>query len=320
MSSPAHHRGQMALSVLLLAGVLFLLARCDLTSPVDSRPFVVEAFLQTGAPLTPVTLRTTRALDAPVGDTSAPATGAEVSLQLGSQQITFQPVDSVPGQYAPEQVVTVPPRAPFEMTVRWAGRTATASGRTPPPIDIESAKVTVPPEPVQAILVDSLRRDSLDIPAEQGYLYPIDVTVTWQTDFPETGADSTYWIRAQLRPFTDFSSTVVDFFLQPEEVFREQALSRGGNRRRWTGVYAVPVASRTALLPAHQMRVSLVRSNASYAAFASSRRDPDRREPISNVRGAVGIAAGVAVDSVRITVDTAGGTLESDGGNARSSP
>jgi hypothetical protein len=68
------------------------------------------------------------------------------------------------------------------------------------------------------------------------------------------------------------------------------------------------------------MRVSLVRSNASYAAFASSRRDPDRREPISNVRGAVGIAAGVAVDSVRITVDTAGGTLESAGGNARSSP
>lgn len=204
------------------------------------------------------------------------------------------------------------------MTVQWEGRTATASGRTPPPIDIESAEVTVPPEPVQAILVDSLRRDSLDIPAEQGYLYPIDVTVTWQTDFPETGADSTYWIRAQLRPFTGFSSTVVDFFLQPEDVFRERVPNQESNRRSWTGVYAVPVASRTDPLPPHQMRVSLVRSNAAYAAFASSRRDPDRREPISNVQGAVGIAAGVAVDSVRITVDMTGGTLESAGGGARS--
>jgi hypothetical protein len=320
MNHAARHRGQTALSVFLLAGALLLLARCDLTSPVDNRPFVVEAFLQTGSPLAPITLRTTQALDAPVGETSAPATGADVTLQLDGQSITFLPVDSVPGRYAPGEVVTVPPRVPFEMTVRWEGRTATASGRTPPPIDIESAEVTVPSEPVQAILVDSLRRDSLDIPAEQGYLYPIDVTVTWQTDFPETGPDSTYWIRAQLRPFTDFSSTVVDFFLQPEDVFRERAVSRGRNRRSWTGVYAVPVASKTTPLPRHQMRVSLVRSNAAYAAFASSRRDPDRREPISNVRGAVGIAAGVAVDSVRITVDATGGTLESARGDARSIP
>jgi len=320
MSSPTPHRGRIALSVVLMAGALLLLARCDLTSPVDNRPFVVEAFLQTGSPLTPITLRTTRALDAPAGDTSAPATGAEITLRLDGQQIAFQSVDSVPGRYAPEQAVTVPPRAPFEVTVRWEGRTATASGRTPPPIDIESAEVTVPPEPVQAILVDSLRRDSLDIPAEQGYLYPIDVTVTWQTDFPETGPDSTYWIRAQLRPFTDFSSTVVDFFLQPEDVFRERAVDRGRNRRSWTGVYAVPVATQADSLPRHQMRVSLVRSNAAYATFASSRRDPDRREPISNVRGAVGIAAGVAVDSVRITVDMNGGTLESAGGGARSTP
>jgi hypothetical protein len=318
MNDAALHSRRPVISALLVVSALLLLARCDLTSPVDERPFVVEAFLQTGAPLAPITLRTTQALDASAGDTNAPATGAEITLRLGSQHIDFQPVDSVPGRYAPAAAVTVLPRTAFDLTVQWQGRTAAAEGVTPPPITIESARVTVPPEPVQAILVDSLRRDSLGIPAEQGYLYPIDVAVTWTTDFPETGADSTYWIRAQLQPFTSFSSgTVVDFFLQPEDVFRERATNRGSNRRRWAGVYAVPVDAPTAPLPRHRVRVSLVRSNAAYAAFASSRQDPDRREPISNVRGAVGIAAGVAVDSVQITVDSASSTGESVRTSAR---
>jgi len=287
----------------VLALLMVLLAQCDLTDPVDERPLVVEAFLQTGAPLEPITLRTTRSLDAPIDD-APPATDATVVLQLGTQRIPFRPVAGAPGQYAPDTAMTVPARTAFTLEVQWAGRTATAEGMTPPPITIDSARIAVPSEPVEAILVDSLRRDSLDIPAEQGFIYPVDVTVDWTADVPETDDDSTYWVRAQLQPYTSFSSTVIDFFLQPEEVFREQQARRRGPRRQWTGVYAVPVEARTDSLPPHQVRIALVRGNAAYAAFAASRTDPDRREPISNVRGAAGIAAGVALDSVRIDVDT----------------
>jgi hypothetical protein len=188
---------------------------------------------------------------------------------------------------------------------------------TPPAITIQAARVNVPGKPVRAILVDSLRRDSLDIPAEQGYIYPIEVAVTWAADPSEAAADSSYWIRAQLRPYTTFSSRIVDFFLQPEDVFRERTASRTGAQRRWTGVYAVPVESETESLPPHRVRVSLIRSGPEYAAFAASRTDPDRREPISNVQGAVGIAAAVALDSVRINIDAAGVQFESEPGSLR---
>lgn len=299
------------------ATLLLLLARCDLTAPVDTRPLVVEAFVQTGEPLSPITLRSTRPLRTAAGDTSAPVVDATVGLELNGQPIAYEADPATPGRYVPRTAATVPPRASFTLTIEWAGRTATARGVTPPAITIDSAQVMVPDEPVEAILVDSLRRDSLDIPAEQGYIYPIDVTVTWTTDFPETGADSTYWMRTQLKPYTSFSSTVVDFFLQPEEVFRERASEGGRAQRRWTGVYAVPVEARTAPLPRHRMRVALVRGTAAYAAFAASRTDPDRREPISNVQGAVGIAAGVALDSVLITVEPTGEAIESAARPAR---
>lgn len=313
MMQQAYPGWRNAAGILLAAGVVLLLTRCDFTAPIDERPLVVEAFFQTGEPLGPITLRSTRPLDAPSSDTSAPATGATVAVQLDGQRISYRPAADRPGTYVPETTMSVPPRVDFSLTARWQGRAATAQGVTPPVITIEEARVDVPDQPVQAILVDSLRRDSLDIPAEQGYIYPIEVTVTWTTDFPETGSDSTYWIRTQLRPYTTFSSRVVDFFLQPEEVFRERAVKQSGGKRHWTGVYAVPVEGGSDPLPRHRVRVSLIRSGPEYAAFAASRNDPDRREPISNVRGAVGIAAAVALDSIRFQVDDAGSTLESAG-------
>ena len=319
MSRPRCYRGLRVIGALLLTSLLVLLVRCDFATPVEERPFVVEAFFQTGEPLGPVTLRTTRPLDPSDGDSTAPAAGATVTLRLDGQSIAYRASADQPGRYVPETEMAVPPRVDFSLTVRWKGQTGTADGRTPPPIAIETAQVDVPDEPVQAILVDSLRRDSLDIPAEQGHIYPIEVSVTWRADVAETDADSTYWIRAQLQPYTTFSSRVVDFFLQPEEVFRERTMKQDGPRRRWTGVYAVPVEGASDLLPRHRVRVSLVRGGPAYAAFAASRDDPDLREPISNVRGAVGIAAAVALDSVRIDVAGNGTALESEGPSFRRS-
>lgn len=307
------HAGLRMAGILGLAlGLLVLFARCDFSTPAEEQPLVIEAFLQTGKTLGSITLRTTRPLDAPVRDTTAPAIGATLFLRLDGQRVAYRADARQPGTYVPETERSVPPRVGFSLTAQWRGKTATAAGVTPPSITIQDARVDVPEKPVRAILVDSLRRDSLDIPAEQGYIYPIEVAVTWSADPSETAADSSYWIRAQLRPYTTFSSRVVDFFLQPEEVFRERTATRAGTQRRWTGVYAVPVESETASLPPHRVRVSLIRSGPEYAAFAASRTDPDRREPISNVQGAVGIAAAVALDSVRITIDAAGGRFESE--------
>lgn len=292
----------------LLAAALLLFARCDLMEPTEERQLVVEAFFVSEEPLGPIMLRTTRPLAASEADDTAAATGAEVTLELDGQHVTYRPVDGAPGRYAPDTSVTVATGDSFTLTARWEGQTATASGTVPRPIVIEETQVAVPDTPVEAILVDSLRRDSLDIPAEQGFIYPIEVTVSWAADFPEVGPDSAYWMRTQLRPYesVESGSRVVNFFLQPEEVFRERAVHRSGDRRQWTGVYAVPVEEEDEPLPSHELRVALIRGDSAYAAFATSRSDPERREPISNVRGAVGIATAIALDSVRVQVGADG--------------
>jgi hypothetical protein len=160
------------------------------------------------------------------------------------------------------------------------------------------------------VQLDSLRRDSLDLPAEQAFIFPVDATLTW-TPPPGDGAprdgapaDSTRWIRALLDPFDPFQSTLVDFFLQPEAIFREvEATPAPGGGRQWQGVYAVSADSADAPLPRHRLRVALVRGDSAYAAFAASRNDPDRREPVSNVTGGLGIATAVALDTLTVTVE-----------------
>jgi hypothetical protein len=288
------------LSAVVLAGLVLVVARCDWAEPASGDELVVEAFLRTGEPLSPITLRETVALRA--DSSSQPATGAEVVLTLDGQRVAYEPAADQPGQYVPTSAIEVPERVPYTLTIRWQGRRATASGRTPPAVQVESLEIDVSDRPVEAILVDSLRRDSLDIPAEQGFIYPVEVTVRWPGDVDAVDPDSSYWIRTQLTPDTTLTSTVVDLFLKDGEVFRERALTPANGLRRWTGVYAVPVDSADTPLPAHQLEVALLRSEADYASFATTREDPERREPISNVNGAIGIVAAVALDTQRVTI------------------
>ena len=96
---------------------------------------------------------------------------------------------------------------------------------------------------------------------------------------------------------------MIDFFLLPGQILRERTATRAGSEQRtWTGVYAVPVESKDAALPAHTLRVAVLRSGQDYARFATSRDAPDQREPQSNITGGLGIVAGVSVDSLRIDV------------------
>lgn len=300
-----------ARSVLLL-GLVVGLVRCDWNAePAERESLVVEAFLETGRPLPVLTLRQTRPLAPANGPRGDAAAGAQVTLTIGGETVSYDEDPQQPGRYTPAVPAdTVPARIEWALDVRWDGERARAQGTTPPPIRVAEVCVRVPDEPVRAVRVDSLRRDSLDIPTERGYIYVIDVTARWTSDGAAGGAvDTTQWVRAQLRPDTSqFSSRLVDRFLQPVEVRREDRYRRVGDTRQWTGVYAVPVNSSTAPLPRHRLTTAVVHGDSAFGDFARSRTDPDLREPISNVEGALGIATAVAVDSlVRVvTPDTDG--------------
>lgn len=287
---------------LLAAGLLFGLMRCDLAGPVERHSLVVEAFLKTGEELPTITLRHTRPVGAPGDSVSEGAMGADVQLHLDETRISYVPADDRPGRYVPDTTDgSVSEGVDWELTAEWQGETARASGTTPPPIEVTQVCVDVPETPVEAVHIDSLRRDSLDIPAEQGYIYPVDVTVRWPAAELASDVDTSHWVRAQL-PAATFSSEFIGLFLQPAEVRREDQFEQQRDERQWQGVYAVPVEDEEDPLPRHRLTVALTRGDSSFAAFARSRTDPERRDPISNVEGGIGIATAVAVDSMKRTV------------------
>lgn len=293
--------------MLLAVGVFLLMGRCDLTEPGDQQSLVVEAFVATGETFPAVTLRQTRPLTEPGDRQANAATGATVELMLEEKLVPYEENRQRNGQYVPTEEADVPPRASWRLTVHWQDETAEAHGTTPPPIELREMCVEVAEAPVRAVVVDSLRRDSLDIPAEQNYLYTVDVSVQWPTEQLLAGEDTTHWVRPRLRPdTTESSSRVVNFFLEPGEVRREDHFPAQTGRRAWTGVYAVPVEDSTSAFPGHELTVSLTRGDTAFAAFAESRDNPERREPISNVEGGLGIATAVAIDSLRRTVGSAG--------------
>lgn len=285
-----------------------LLVQCDWsTVPVQQDTLVVDAFLETGQPLSPIRLRHTRPLGGGAGDSSDAASGAEVTVTVDGQTVGYEEGES--GVYNPRaKGVIIPARVPWRLTIRRNGETARASGTTPPPIALEEVCVDVPASPSRAVQVDSLRRDSLDIPTDQGYIYPIDVALRWDGLASTSVVDTTQWVRAQLRPdASSFPSEVVRFFLEPADLRREDRYRRDADDRTWQGVYAVPVEGPQSEVPTHALTATLVRGDSAFAAFARSRTDPDRREPISNVDGALGVALSVAVDSLRIdSLSTAG--------------
>lgn len=289
---------------LLAAALILVLGRCDLTDRVERESLVVEAFLMTDRALPAITLRRTRPLGSPGTPRENAATGATVELRLGGDVISYEASGQPPGRYEPVSgSAPVPARTPWRLRVQWQGERARARGVTPPPIELSEVCIDVPRAPVRAVLVDSLRRDSLDIPAEQGFLYPVDVSVEWPVDRLTAGEDTTHWVRPRLSPDTiESSSRVVEFFLEPVDVRREDQFRRRNGRRTWTGVYAVPVEDSASAFPQHTLTVTLTRGDTSFAAFARSRDDPERRDPVSNVDGGLGIATAVAVDSLRNAV------------------
>ncbi len=287
-------------------GLLLLavwMGACDTVVPGSEPVLVVEAFLQTGAPPPTIRLRQTGPLAGPYDAGGAQAvTDARVMLQLDTLQVPYHPDPATPGFYRPANTeLLLAPQTAFVLEIQWRGRLIRARDVLPPSIRIDSVQVSFPEKPVPAVLLDSLvLNDSLAIGGREGYLYPVEVTLWW---WAPNDPDSSYWVRPHLQPDVPFSSVVVDLFLRTEQVLLEQQSAQEvDGRRRWIGVYAVPVDSAHAPMPVHTVRVALLRSGQAYARFAATRESPERREPVSNVEGGLGIVAGIALDSLRLTV------------------
>lgn len=293
-------------TAILSAVLLTAFASCDTTPAPEDERLVVEAYFDAGSPLPPV--RVTRTLPVSGIDDPAMVDGALVEVRLANTEYTYRPDPERDTWFVPAEddaAVVVASGAAFFVSVRSAGRTATAAGIVPPKLDLAAFDVTVPDEPVSAVFVDTLQigLDSLNlsIDARQGYIYPISVSVQWDSHPGDSRAEG-YWIQALLLPRNPFSSSLIDFFLLPEQIFREDASLREDTRRAWSGVYAVPVDQADDPLPEHVLRVAILRSTADFARFATSRTDPERREPVSNVDGGIGFVGGISVDSISVTV------------------
>jgi hypothetical protein len=300
----------MLISVILTT--VALLTSCDSADVESAERLVVEAYISTGQDLPSVRVSRTVGLDASLGEaTDAGVSDANVVLEIEGMSIAYAPVTREAGRYEPVGVdeMVVPPGTSFELSVSWRELFASAGGVTPSPLHIDSVHVMVPPSPVAAALLDSLQFDSLEVNATRGYVYPVEATVWWSA--PEDDEMSgEYWVQAQLRPYVDFSSLVLDLFLLPEQVFKEvEADAEDPGVRRWRGLYAVLVDRPDAVLPSHSVRVAVLRSGLDYARYASSRDEPSRREPVSNVQGGLGVVAGIALDSVRVSVAADGSTV-----------
>lgn len=293
--------------LLIMIGVVSLgvLAGCDSGLPDDADVvLVVEGFIDADRTLPHIRLRRTLAPAQPYDENAAAVNDAEISLQLGASNVVFVPDGRRNGLYLPESTAGTVVPAPgdsFALQVAWQGSLISGEGIVPPVIDIRSTRIRIPDEPVSAVLLDSLvLSDSLSLEAQQGFIYPIEVTITWEDRGP---SNANHWVRAQLQPYTTFSSSFVELFLRSEEIFEESsaAFSESGIRT-WTGVYAVGVEEKEDPVPPHDLRVALIRSGEDYARSAASRHAPERREPFTNLRGGVGIFTAISVDSTRIHV------------------
>ncbi len=286
---------------IFVACAALLVTACDSVQPDASERLVVEGFFDAGQPLPEVRVRKTVGLEASRDDVEqAFVSDAVVDVRVNSALVDYLPTGKA-GHYQPatDYSDVLESGDAFTVNVSWSGQSTTGSGRIPAEVRLDSIMLNVPAEPIEAVLVDSLRLDSLGIDARTGYLYAVEATMWWQT--PASRGD--YWIQAQLKPFTQFSSLVLDFILLPEQVFPEDEASLESGSHTWTGLYAIPVADAESPLPPHRLRLAVVRSDQDYADYVITRGTPDRREPSSNLDGALGIVAGISVDSLVVSID-----------------
>jgi len=280
------------------------LTGCDAVIPDDEGNLVVEAFIDAAEPLPPVRVSRTQDLGIPLSETSNEQSGTSVRLVLNDVAYQYLHSETEVGLYLPlpqDQTVLVAPGSHFQLQVDTEFESAIATGRVPPKLELRDISVSISDEPISAVLIDTLDigLDSLNLGlnASTGFIYPVQVTVTWSPSEFEG------WVETRLDPLTDFSSSLIDFFLLPSQIFREENAEQSDEGLKiWNGVYAIPVQSEDDPVPAHSLKITLLRGDERYARYATSRNDPTRREPVSSLNGALGFVGGVSIDSLRIPI------------------
>lgn len=263
-----------------------LLAACDGFTPAREA-VVLEAFVETGQPLPPLRVTQTGAA-APV-----PVEDAEAVLTVGASRVAFAPVPGEPGAYRATRSRPVAAGEVFVLEVDALGRRLHAASAAPARIRLVTVRAEPASEPVRALLADGPGGAP-----RPGFVYRVDVTLTWEAP----PAPDTAWVRVRLRPPPELVAPVVDPLLRTDDTRPERTLPEEDGRRVWRGVYAVPVAGPESAFPAHPLEASVLRSGSDYARFALSRNEPGAREPVGNVRGGLGIVAGVSVDRRTVAV------------------
>lgn len=284
------------------------LSACDTVQPESAGTLVVEAYFDSGKPLPRVKVHQTAVIDALLSDVRIGVTDAVVTLTLNGIRINYIPVADSGGIYRPESSETVFLNAldHFTLTVSSDSRRVSGSGMIPPKINISNVRVNAPDSAIEAVLIDSLNLglDSLNIAidARDGYIFPVEVSIDWLP--PENvRSDDEFWVETRLNPRQQFSSSLLDFFLLFKQILPEEEFKmRPNGVHHWTGIYAVTVPHKDSTLPVHELKISLLRGDQSFARFATTTNEPNRRAPVGNVLGGIGFIGGVSLDSLRITV------------------
>jgi len=289
---------------MLTISTLIYTAGCDAVVPDDRGDLVIQAYVDAAQPLPPVRVTRTQGLSVSLSSTQDDNVDTHVLLSVDGIQYPYDRHPSEASLFVPrfrDQKVIVEPGAHFELDVESEFESAILSGQVPPVLTLKDINVLVAERPISAVFVDTLDigLDSLNLGlnATTGFIYPVQVSIQWNaTEFDG-------WIETRLDPLTSFSSSLIDFFLLPSQVFQEDtaALNSDGNRV-WNGVYAIPVESENDPVPEHSLNITLLRGDERFARFATSRDNPARREPVSSLTGVLGFVGGVSIDSLRVTV------------------
>jgi hypothetical protein len=298
----------------LFVGLVLLLTvqACDTIQPENIGLLVVQGYFNADHPLPRVTVHESSAIDAALDDIQKPVSNANVVVTHNGTTIPYVPVDDSAGVYRSPPGVDVILRAldSIDLLVTYEDQQASGSGRIPPPVSIANVNVITPERAIEAVLIDSLNLgiDSLSVAiiASKGYIFPVEVELSWIV-LEEEAATDKFWIQTRLDPIQKFSSSLLDFFLLSTQVLPEGEIDIIidpvlGRVRRWTGIYAVPVPEADDILPPHELKISLLRSGQDYARLATTVDEPDRRSPAGNVRGGIGFVGGISVDSLSISV------------------
>jgi len=294
----------------LLLVLLFVAVGCDTVQPSGEGTLVVESFINSDEAPPRIRIQRTVSVDTPLRGSMNGVDNAVVTLNVASVRLDYVPIPDSSGYYRalrPELLPKIPAGSEFVLRVQTPVDQAIVTGRVPPVIHLRNVSFEIPDLAVEAVLVDTLDLglDSLNLglDAQLGFIYPVKVSLDWDSPDGDVPGDESFWVETRLLPVNRFSSSIIDFFLLPDQILPENSIrSDVLGVRRWTGVYAVPVDAINSPFPEHDLKVSVLRGNDVFARFATSRRDPQNREPVSNVSGGIGFVGGVSIDSLRLLV------------------